>query len=137
MVRVKLQSDKRNNVKLKIKISNNDAQNIFLKRALLEGKELKNDRFFNYEIPLRFLKPVITILSKEDIFLDKRSLLSFIQFSDIYDEKYYYQSKINPKFLKLWRENGCPDIYKIEIDKDTLKIVSKVIISKPKINLGG
>lgn len=136
MVRIKLQLDKKNNVKFKLKISNEDAQNVFLKRALLEGRELKSDRFFNYEIPIRFLKPVITVLSKENIVLDKRSIVSFIQFSDIYDERYYYDSSINPKFLKLWRENNCPDIYKIEINKDTLDIESKIIVSKPKINLG-
>ena len=56
-------------------------------------------------------------IDKENIKLDRYSKLSFLEFSDDFDEKYFYILEANAKYMKKWREEGCPNIFKIEINK--------------------
>ena len=56
--------------------------------------------------------------------------LSFLEFSDDFDEKYFYIFQVNARYMKKWREERCPNIFKIEIDKETLEIKKEVIFKK-------
>ena len=37
--------------------------------------------------------------------------------------------------MKKWREEGCPDIYKITIDPETLKVKKEIAFKKPRMSL--
>ena len=100
----------------------------FLKRALIEGKEISGT--YKYEIPLKYFVPIMNNIDKENIKLDRYSKLSFLEFSDDFDEKYFYILEANAKYMKKWREEGCPNIFKIEINKDTLEIKKEIIFKK-------
>lgn len=135
MIRIKLQANKRNNIIFKIKIDDKYSKNILFKRAIMEGKKLDN-KFFNYEIPLRFFIPICSNLNEDEIVIDRNSILEYFEFSDFYDENYYTELTANAKYMKKWREEGCPDIYKISINKDTHKIVKEIAFKKPSLSLG-
>lgn len=100
----------------------------FLRRALIDGKEIKGN--YKYEIPLKYLLPIINNLDKENIKLDRHSKLSYLEFSDDFDEKYFYTLEVNAKYMKKWREEGCPNIFKVEIDSDTLEVKERIIFKK-------
>lgn len=129
MIKIKIDKNKKGepNFKIGYKILT-EKEDKFLKRALFEGKEIKG--LFKYEIPLRFLVPIINNLDKEEIKVDRHSKLEYIEFSDAYDEKYYYTYDITAKYMKKWREENCPNIFKIKIDKDTLEVSKEVIFKK-------
>ena len=38
--------------------------------------------------------------------------------------------QVNARYMKKWREERCPNIFKIEIDKETLEIKKEVIFKK-------
>ena len=106
----------------------NEKEERFLKRALIESKEIQGS--YKYEIPIKFLLPIINNIGKENIKIDRHSKLSFLEFSDDFDEKYFYIFQVNARYMKKWREERCPNIFKIEIDKETLEIKKEVIFKK-------
>ena len=67
---------------------------------------------------------------KENLKIDRYSKNTFYEFSDRYDEKYYYSFEINAKYMKKWRQEECPDIFKVEIDSETLELKKEVIFKK-------
>lgn len=136
MIRVKLQCNKSGKIIFKLKADEKDKKNILLKRALMEGKVLKGNSRFNYEVPLRFFYPICNNINKKDLEIDKRSLSMYLEFSDYYDENYYTEVKATPRYMKKWREEGCPDIYKITVDIETNEIKKEVAFKKPSMSLG-
>ena len=99
----------------------------FLRRAIMEGKEITG--MFKNEIPLRFFLPIFNNLEKENIKIDRHSKLEYLEFSDFYDEKYFYSFEVTPKYMKKWREEGCPNIFKIQIDKESMEIKKDRLLS--------
>ncbi|MGG7143836.1 hypothetical protein ACQPVP_10255 [Clostridium nigeriense] len=132
MIRIKIQKGKSNNPIFKINIKDKDLNKfIFLRRALLEGKVIKGN--FNYEIPLRYLVPIINNIDKDYLSIDRYSQLEFLEFYDEFEEKYYASFMATAKFMRLWRQERCPNIFKVKIDPKTVSI-SKEIVFK-KVNL--
>ena len=135
MIKVKLQVDKSGKVIFKLKIDEKDRSRILFKRALMEGKALKKGSRYNYEVPLRFFMPICSNVDKTELVIDSKSILSYLEFSDYYDENYYTEITANAKYMKKWREEGCPDIYKITIDPETFQISKEVVFKKPRVLL--
>ena len=129
MIKVKIEKNRLNEPIFKLGFKKlNDKEERFLKRALIEGKEISGT--YKYEIPLKYFVPLMNNIDKENIKLDRYSKLSFLEFSDDFDEKYFYILEANAKYMKKWREEGCPNIFKIEINKDTLEIKKEIIFKK-------
>ena len=133
MIKAKLEKDKSGKIVFKLKIDNDYKENILFKRALMESKIIKGKSRYEYEVPLRFFIPICKNIDKENLMLDKKSILSYLEFSDYYDQNYYTNIDATAKYMKKWREEGCPDIYKITIDKDSYEIKKEVVFKKPKI----
>ena len=129
MVKIKLEKNKKDEPVFKLNIKEKEIDNYkFLKRALLGGKAIKGR--YNYEIPIRFFEPIFKNLKLEEINLDKKSIVKYFEFSDEYDERYYYKTEVNAKYMKKWREEGCPNIYKIEIDKENCILKKEIAFKK-------
>ena len=127
MIKVKIEKNRLNEPIFKLGFKKlNDKEERFLKRALIEGIS----GTYKYEIPLKYFVPIMNNIDKENIKLDRYSKLSFLEFSDDFDEKYFYILEANAKYMKKWREEGCPNIFKIEINKDTLEIKKEIIFKK-------
>lgn len=133
MIKIKLEKNKSGKIIFKLKIDDSDKDNIFFKRALMEAKLIKGKSGYEYEVPLRFFIPICNNVDKKNIKLDKKSVLSYLEFSDYYDENYYNDIEATAKYMKKWREEGCPEIYKITIDKETYEITKEIIFKKNKI----
>ncbi|ACD22642.1 hypothetical protein ACTFIN_12965 [Clostridium cagae] len=131
MVVVKLEKNKKRQIIFKIKFTDGEENKLFFKRAIIEGKKIKGD--FDYQVPLRFFIPIVKNINKKDILLDKDSLLYYLEFSDMYDQNYYNETQATPNYMKKWREEGCPEIYKVTLDKDNCNIEKEVIFNKPKV----
>ena len=131
MVVVKLEKSKKSQIIFKIKFTDGEENKLFFKRAIIEGKKIKGD--FDYQVPLRFFIPIVKNINKKDILLDKDSLLYYLEFSDMYDQNYYNETQATPNYMKKWREEGCPEIYKVTLDKDNCNIEKEVIFNKPKV----
>lgn len=129
MIKVKIEKNRLNEPIFKLGFKKlNDKEERFLKRALIEGKEISGT--YKYEIPLKYFVPIMNNIDKENVKLDRYSKLSFLEFSDDFDAKYFYILEANAKYMKKWREEGCPNIFKIEINKDTLEIKKEIIFKK-------
>lgn len=129
MIKIKLESNKRNEPLFKIQIKEKDFEkHKFIKRALMEAKSIKGR--YNYLVPLRFFEPIINNISLNDFEIDKKSILFYLEFSDDYDEKYYYKTKADALYMKKWREEGCPNIFKINIDLESKKITKEIAFQK-------
>ena len=129
MIKVKIDKNKRGEPIFKLGYKDLDDKELrFLKRAIMEGKEIKG--MFKYEIPLRFFIPIFNNIDKDNIKVDRYSKVEFLEFSDFYDEKYFYSFEVTPKYMKKWREEGCPNIFKIQIDKDSMEIKKEIIFKK-------
>ena len=129
MIKVKIDKNKRGEPIFKLGYKELDDKELrFLKRAIMEGKEIKG--MFKYEIPLRFFIPIFNNIDKDTIKVDRYSKVEFLEFSDFYDEKYFYSFEVTPKYMKKWREEGCPNIFKIQIDKDSMEIKKEIIFKK-------
>ena len=100
---------------------------MFLKRALMESKEVSGK--YNIQMPMRFLIPIINN-NKESVKIDRYSQECYYEFSDIYDEKYYYSLEITPKYMKKWRVEDCPNIFKTTINKVSNNVDKQVIFKK-------
>ena len=134
MIKIKIQKSKGHNPIFKVKVKDEDIEKyISLRRALMEGKKIKGN--FNYEIPLRFLFPIVNNLNKEELSLDRHSELEFLEFYDDFEEKYYSSFIATPKFMKLWRKENCPNIFKIKIDKENLNISKEIAFKKINITI--
>lgn len=134
MISVKLEKNKHGEPILKLGIKEEDLDKYkFLKRSLMDGK--KTTGFYNYEVPLRYFTPIFNNLSKESLRVDKNSLLSYLEFSDDFDEKYYYTLTADAKYMRLWREENCPNIYKVSINIDDLTIEKEVAFRKVKLSI--
>lgn len=138
MIKVKLEKNKLNEPIFKLGIKDEYITKYsFIKRALIEGKNLKGT--YNYKIPLRYFEPILNNIDNEEILIDKKSILFFLEFSDDYDEKYYYKTEADARFMKKWREEGCPNIYKISLDPITRKISKNIAFKRisptPEVNL--
>ncbi|WP_252229893.1 hypothetical protein [Clostridium sp. ZBS15] len=131
MVIVKLEKNKKRQIIFKIKFTDGEENKLFFKRAIIEGKKIKGN--FDYQVPLRFFIPIVKNINKKDILLDKDSLLCYLEFSDMYDQNYYNEIQATPNYMKRWREEGCPEIYKVTIDKDNCNIEKEIIFNKPKV----
>lgn len=129
MIKIKIDKNRLNEPVFKIGFKELDENETrFLRRALIEAKQIKG--VLQYEVPLRFFIPIIKNLNKSNIKIDRYSKLSFLEFSDDFDEKYYYTLEANAKFMKKWREEGCPNIFKVEVNKETLEIKKEIIFKK-------
>jgi hypothetical protein len=133
MIRAKLEKNKSGKITFKLKIDSADKENILFKRALMESKIIKGKSRYEYEVPLRFFVPICKNIGRENLILDKKSILSYLEFSDYYDQNYYTDIDATARYMKKWREEGCPDIYRITIDRDNYEIKKEVAFKKPKI----
>ncbi|MBB6623952.1 hypothetical protein [Clostridium gasigenes] len=134
MIKVKLEKNNDKEPILKLGIKEKDL-NIykFLKRSLMDSKKLTG--IYNYEVPLRYFIPIFNNLPKENLLIDKNSILSYLEFSDDFDEKYYYTLTANAKYMRLWREENCPNIYKVSINIDSMSIEKEIAFQKVKLNI--
>lgn len=129
MVKIKLEKNKKDEPIFKLNIKEEELEKYrFLKRALMESKGCKGR--YNYIVPLRFFEPIFRNIPKEDIIIDRYSLLYYLEFSDDYDEKYYYKTSANATYMKKWREEGCPCIYKINIDIENRSISKEIAFQR-------
>ncbi|MBD7915947.1 hypothetical protein H9660_12400 [Clostridium sp. Sa3CUN1] len=134
MIRIKIQKGRNDKPIFKIKISDREIEHYkFLKRALIEGKAINGN--FNYEIPLRFLVPIVNNIDKDNLSIDRYSKLEFLEFYDEYEENYYASFTATAKFMKIWREENCPNIFKIKIDPKNLSLSKEVAFKKVKIKI--
>jgi hypothetical protein len=101
----------------------------------MESKSLKEKARYDYEVPLRFFVPICNNVDKENLKLDKKTILSYLEFSDYYDQNYYTDTEATAKYMKKWREEGCPDIYKISIDEESHEITKEVIFKRNEIKV--
>lgn len=129
MIKIKIDKNKRGEPIFKLGYKELEEKEVrFLKRAIMEGKEIKG--IFKYEIPLRFFTPIFNNFNKENIKIDRYSKVEYLEFSDFYDERYFYSFEITPKYMKKWREEGCPNIFKIQIDVETKEVKKEIIFKK-------
>lgn len=128
MIYIFLQNNKRGNIVFKAKIDERLKENKIIKRILMESKFLKKENIYN--IPMKFLLPLLNNFPKEYLKIDENSLDSFLEFSDEYDENFYYIYKPNSKYMNKWIENGCPKIYKTVINKETLSLSKSVAFER-------
>lgn len=135
MARIKIEKNKKNEPVFKLKLKDDEVEKYrLLKRALMESKKIKGQ--FNYMVPIRYFEVVFRNIKKEDLEIDKRSLNSYLEYSDDYDEIYYYRVEADAKFMKTWRLQGCPYIYKVSIDSETKEIKKELAFKKvTKINI--
>ena len=135
MIKIKLEKNKSGKIIFKLKIDDKNKDNVLFKRALMESKSLKEKARYDYEVPLRFFIPICNNVDKENLKLDKKSILSYLEFSDYYDQNYYTDTEATAKYMKKWREEGCPDIYKITIDEESYEITKEVIFKRNEIKV--
>ena len=135
MIKVKLEKNKSGKIIFKLKIDDKYKENVLFKRALMESKILKGKSKYDYEVPLRFFIPICNNIDKKNLILDKKSILSYLEFSDCYDQNYYTEIDATAKYMKKWREESCPDIYRITIDQDNYDIKKEVAFKRPKIGI--
>ena len=129
MINLKIDKNNKKEPILKLNYKDlNENKLKFIKRILMESKTIKGS--YKYEIPLKYLTVLMNNFQKDEIMIDSSSENFFIEFSDLYDEKYYYTYKITPKYMKKWREEGCSEIYKIEINFEELQFNKKIIFEK-------
>ncbi|SHI35335.1 hypothetical protein SAMN02745163_00072 [Clostridium cavendishii DSM 21758] len=130
MIRIRLDNFKNQGMIFKMFVDEETKENRIIKRCLLEAKVLKNAKQYPYNVPMKYLIPIMKNFSSDEIKVDKRSLLEFLEFSDEYDENFYYIHKANANYMKKWREVGCPKIYKVIIDSLTYKISKEVVFER-------
>ncbi len=130
MINIKLDEDKRGNVVFKADIDDLHKENRIIKRALFESRIIKNRKEYKYTIPMKYLWPILSNVEKDIININNESKLEVLEFSDEYEEVYYYSFKATPSYMRKWREEGCPSISKIKIDLENLKLEKKVVFER-------
>lgn len=134
MINIKIQISEKQKPIFKMNIGDSYIKkSCFFKRLVIECKHIKGS--YNYEVPLRYLVPVINNISKDILKIDKYSELEFLEFFDEYEDKYYASLMATSKFMKLWRKEKCPDIFKVKIDLSTLTISKEIVFRKINIKL--
>lgn len=129
MIRIKIDKNKQGEPTFKMSFKELEkSEELFLRRALIDSKEISGN--FKYEVPLRYFFPIFNNMNKDRIKIDRHSKLSYLEFSDKFDEKYYYTFQVTPKYMKRWREEDCPNIFKIEINAETKKLSKEVVFKK-------
>ncbi|SFC42058.1 hypothetical protein [Clostridium uliginosum] len=131
MIKIKLDKNKKGQILFKLGITKEQECNLLFKRAIIESKKIKGS--YNYEVPLRFFIPIFKNIGKEQLILDQKSIASYLEFSDYCDENYYTDVEPTVNYMKKWREEGCPIIYRVTIDRDDYSIEKKAVFKKPKI----
>lgn len=116
MIGIKIEKNRTGNLILRAHIKDEFKENPIVRRCLLDSKKLKGKSMYPYVIPLKYLTIIVNNLDKNLLKIHKNSINSFLEFSDEYDECYYYEVEANAKYMKKWREVGCPKIYRINID---------------------
>ncbi|WP_297517408.1 hypothetical protein [uncultured Clostridium sp.] len=122
MLKFKIESSGTGEIKFRAFISEEMKENRIIKRALFESKIVKSSKEYPYLIPIKYFIPIVRNIESDLIKCDEESIDIFFEFSDEYEEKFFYAAKATVRYMKKWREEGCPKIYKIKIHKDTLKI---------------
>lgn len=130
MIRICLQNDKKGNIIFRALVDEDHRNNIIIKRSLFESRVIKTNKNFPYVIPMKFLLPIIRNFNKDKIEFCNSSLYEFLEFSDDYDEKFYYTYKASASYMKKWREEGCPKIYKVYINKEDLKVTKNIVFER-------
>lgn len=134
MIKIKLEKNKREEPILKLGVNNKDLEKYkILKRPLMDSKKINGT--FNYEVPLRYFIPIFNNLPKDILKVHRDSILSYLEFSDDFDEKYYYTLVANARYMKLWRAENCPNIYKVSLNIEDLTIEKEVVFQKVKVNI--
>ncbi|MPQ45113.1 hypothetical protein [Clostridium tarantellae] len=130
MINILLEVNKKGVLIFRANIDKIHKENLIIKRCLFESKIIKSNRKYPYNIPMKFLLPIINNFHKKYIYFDENSISEFLEFSDEYDDKYYYSYKANASYMKKWREEFCPKIYKVIIDKNKISINKNIIFER-------
>lgn len=121
MVRIKIKKDRRGIPVFLASISDKEKDEYtFIKRALIESKEVKGR--YKYQVPLKYLLPIFKNIDENIVVIDKCSIDSYFEFADEEEGKFFYACEASAKYMKQWREQSCPYIYKIKIDAENNKI---------------
>ncbi|MGL5647386.1 MAG: hypothetical protein ACRDDY_06005 [Clostridium sp.] len=129
MIRIKIEKNRFDEPIFKISIQDEELlNNRILKRVLYESTPLKG--LYNYKLPMRFFYPVVNNLNKETLYIDTRSNLKFLEFTDDFDEEFHYSICANAKYMKKWREFNCPNIFVIEINPIDKSISKRIAFKK-------
>ncbi|MDY6012075.1 hypothetical protein [Clostridium sp.] len=132
MIKIRIDKNGRGEPIFKIKLNEETIKdNRLLYRGVLSGKRISG--LYNFEIPMKYFLPIYNNLNKDEVILDTRSIYSYLEFSDEIEEKFYYSITATPKYMKLWREENCQNIYKITINKETKELEKRIAFKK--INL--
>ena len=129
MICIKLEKNKRNEPVLKMNASKEDITKFrALKRIIMESRKIKG--MYEYSVPMRFFEIMFNVIPKDIMKIDKRSIDYYLEYSDSYEDHYYYITEVNAKYRKKWREEGCPNIYKINIDKEEKKLKKEIAFKR-------
>ena len=128
MINIKLDEDKRGKVIFRANIDECHKEDRILKRALFESRVVNNK--FKYNIPMKYFWPILNNMDKKILRLSEDSKKEVLEFADEYEEVYYYSFKATPAYMKKWREEGCPQIFKMTINPEDLSIEKKVIFER-------
>ncbi|WP_300384858.1 hypothetical protein [Clostridium sp.] len=133
MIKIKVEEGK-NNLPL-FKLSLNEEALVkykFLKRPLMEGKKIKGD--YNYIIPVRYLLPIVNNIENKDKIIDICTI-DFFEFWDEFEEIEFISTIATAKFMKLWRRENCPHIFKIHINNKTLLVEKEIAFKRVNVKI--
>ncbi|WP_066872631.1 hypothetical protein [Clostridium mediterraneense] len=130
MLEIKIESDNKGALKFRANVDEKLKDNMIIKRAIFESRTIKSNKKYPYIIPMKFFIPLIRNINNEFIKLDSESVVSFLEFSDEYEEEIYYNEKATAVYMKKWRDEGCPEIFKIIIDRESLDISKEVVFRR-------
>lgn len=130
MLEIKIESDNKGALKFRANVDEKLKDNMIIKRAIFESRIIKSNKKYPYIIPMKFFIPLIRNISNEFIKLDSESVVSFLEFSDEYEEEIYYNEKATAVYMKKWRDEGCPEIFKIIVDRESLDISKEVVFRR-------
>lgn len=130
MLEIKIESDNKGALKFRANVDEKLKDNMIIKRAIFESRIIKSNKKYPYIIPMKFFIPLIRNISNEFIKLDSESVVSFLEFSDEYEEEIYYNEKATAVYMKKWRDEGCPEIFKIIVDRESLNISKEVVFRR-------
>lgn len=128
MIKIKVEEGKNNVPLFKLSLKEEDLEKYkFLKRPLIEGKRIKGD--YEYLIPIRYLFPIVNNIKNKDKTIDKETI-DFLEFWDDFEEKEFTSTIATAKFMKLWRKENCPNIFKIHINRENLLVEKEIVFKK-------
>ena len=134
MIKIRIDKNNLGEPIFKIKVNEDKIkENRLLYRGILGVKKISG--LYNYQIPMKYFVPIYNNLNKDNITLDTRSILSFLEFSDEIEDTYYYSVIATPKYMRKWREERCQNIYKITIDKETKDLEKRIAFKKIDVSI--